>query len=238
MKTETVLAHENERLRGDLRTIGIRVGHDLKTSLGGIVSMAEMLKEILAERDPKSAGLTNSFFTCVDEVTKLIGQIHTVTKASTDPKSKQKVNMGEIVSRVLERLESRILKKQAAVIRPESWPEVEGVPDWLEFIWWNLLANALQHAGEKKRIELTWQKEKNQQRFQISDNGAGVPVEIRKKLFQPFASLHKPDSTPGLGLSIVERLVELQGGNCGYEPNPNGGSCFYFTLPAEAIKGD
>ena len=92
--------------------------------------------------------------------------------------------------------------------------------------------NALQHAGEKPRIELGWRREKEALRFQICDDGGGVPVELRAGLFQPFHSLHKPESTRGLGLSIVQRLVELQAGGCGYEPNPKGGACFFFTLPA------
>jgi signal transduction histidine kinase len=232
MKNESVILRENERLRGDLLTIGIRVGHDLRTPLGGIVSVGEMLGETLADKYPASATLTDSLFTCADEITKLIGQVRIVTKASANPKSKEKVNMGEIVSGVLQRLESRILKRQATVIQPGSWPEVEGVTDWLEFVWWNFLINALQYTGEKTRIVLSWRMEKNQQRFQICDNGGGVPDEISEKLFQPFDSLHKPDSAHGLGLSIVQRLVELQDGDCGYEPNPEGDTCFYFTLPA------
>jgi signal transduction histidine kinase len=229
--TQEQLLRENARLRGDLLTVAVRVNHDLRTPLGGIVNTGELLKEILAEKDPAAAALTDSLFISVDEMSKLISQIRVVTKASADPKPKARVNMAEIVSGVLQRLESRILKKSATVAEPGSWPEVNGVADWLEFIWWNFLANALQHAGEKPQIELNWRQEKNGLRFQVCDNGVGVPAEIREKLFQPFDTLHKPDSRWGLGLSVVQRLVDLQGGDCGYEPNPKGGACFYFTLP-------
>lgn len=109
---------------------------------------------------------------------------------------------------------------------------MNGVADWLEIIWWNFLANALQHAGEKPQVELNWRQENDAFRFQVSDSGGGIPAEIREKLFQPFDSLHKPESGFGLGLSLVQRLVDLQGGNCGCEANPKGGSCFFFTLPA------
>jgi len=229
--TQEQLLRENVRLRGDLLTVAVRVSHDLRTPLGGIVNTGELLQEILLEKDPASAALTNSLFTSVDEMSKLIHQIRIITKATADPKPKARVSVGEIVSAVLQRLESRILKTQATVTDPGSWPEVNGVADWLEFIWWNLLANALQHAGEKPRIELSWHQEKDGFRFQICDSGVGVPAEIRARLFQPFDSLHKPESGWGLGLSVVQRLVDLQGGNCGYEPNSNGGACFFFTLP-------
>jgi signal transduction histidine kinase len=230
--TQEQLLRENARLRGDLLTVAVRVNHDLRTPLGGIVNTGELLKEILVEKEPAAAALTDSLFTSADEMSKLIGQIRVITKASADPKPKARVNMAEIVSGVLQRLESRILKKPATVAEPGSWPEVNGVADWLEFIWWNFVANALQHAGERPQIELNWRQEKNGLRFQVCDNGVGVPAEVREKLFQPFDTLHKPDSGWGLGLSAVQRLVDLQGGNCGYEPNPKGGACFYFTLPA------
>src|ERR1700722_11966956 len=140
---------ENARLRGDLLTVAIRVSHDLRTPLGGIVNTGELLQEILSEKEPAAAALADSLFISVDEMSKLISQIRIVTKASADPKPKERVNMAEIVSGVLQRLESRILKKSATIAEPGSWPEVNGVVDWLEFIWWNFLANALQHAGEK-----------------------------------------------------------------------------------------
>lgn len=223
---------ENARLRGDLLTIATRINHDLRTPLGGIVSTAELLKEILTNKELASAELADSLFTSVDEMSKLIGQIRVLAKATADPKPKACVQMATIVSGVLERLESRILNRQTTVAQPDSWPKVNGVADWLEFIWWNFLANALQHAGEKPQIELSWRQEKNGFRFQVCDNGGGVPAEVGAKLFQPFDSLHKPGSTYGLGLSVVQRLVDLQGGSCGYEPNSKGGSCFFFTLPA------
>jgi signal transduction histidine kinase len=224
------LMRENTRLRGDLLTIATRISHDLRTPLGGIVNTGELLKELLVEKEP-AAALTDSLFTSVDEMSKLIGQIRVITKASADPKPKERVNMAEIVSGVLQRFESRILKKSAIVAEPDSWPEVNGVADWLEFIWRNFIANTLQHAGEKPQIELNWRQEKDGFRFQVCDNCGGVPAEVREKLFQAFDTLHKPGGTRGLGLSCVQRLVDLQGGNCGYEHLP-GGSLFFFTLPA------
>ncbi len=234
-KTMQELLRENARLRGDLLTIATRVSHDLRSPLGAIVSTAELLKEILLEKNPNDALLTEPLFTSVDELTKLISQVRILTKATAEPKPKEWLKMGTIVFGALQRLESRISKKSATVVEPEFWPKVNGVADWLEFIWCNLLTNALQHAGEKPRIELSWQKTKSGFRFQVFDHGGGVPAGAVAKLFQPFDSLHMPDSSSGLGLSVVQRLVELQGGGCGYTQTPNGGACFYFTLPLVEI---
>lgn len=222
------LARENARLRGDLLTIGSRVNHDLRTPLGGMVSTGEMLKEILSEHVPSSATLADSMFNSAEEMVRLIKQVSFIAKASANPVSKSPVKMGEIVSGVLQRLESRILKRGATVSEPGDWPETEGVGDWLEFIWWNFLTNSIQHGGLK--IQVGWQRQDTADQFWISDNGEGVPGPSRPKLFQPFDSLHQPDSTRGLGLSVIQRLVELQGGQCGYESDA-GDTRFYFTLP-------
>ena len=225
------LSRENARLRGDLLTVARRISHDLRTPLGGIVVASEMLKEILAENKPSRASLTAPIFNSAEEIKKLIERVSFILKASVNPISKEPVKMGDVVFRVLQLLEGKILKKNAVVSEPSSWPEVNGIFPWLEVVWWNLLANALQFG--KDRIELGWQKKNGELRFWICDNGAGVPMEKRGKLFQPFHTLHEPDSAHGLGLSIVQRLMELQGGRCGYEPRLEGGSRFYFTLPIQ-----
>jgi len=62
-----------------------------------------------------------------------------------------------------------------------------------------------------------------------------VAPAIEPGLFRPFDQLHLLRA-PGLGLSIVQRLVSLQGGRCGYERLNDGSNRFYFTLPAPAIS--
>jgi signal transduction histidine kinase len=225
--TREELLRENARLRGDLLTVARRISHDLRTPLGGIVTTSEVLKEMLADNSPSSASLVAPIFNSAEGMAKLIERMSFVLKASVNPIAKEPVKMGEAVFRALQSLESKVLKKNMTVSEPSSWPEVSGVAAWLEVVWWNLLVNAVQHG--KSRIELGWSQGKNGWRFWICDDGGGVPAEKIDKLFQPFDSLHGPDATQGLGLSIVQRLVELQDGGCGHEP---GGGRFYFTLPA------
>ena len=61
--------------------------------------------------------------------------------------------------------------------------------------------------------------------------GAGIGQARLGSLFSPFEQLHALHVS-GLGLSYVQRLISLQGGQCAYENAPEGGACFYFTLPA------
>lgn len=230
-KEEIAIEEENARLRGDLLTIAARVSHDLRTPLGGILTSAEVLGETLADlKQPDT--LTRAMLDSVDDMTRLIRQISFVTRATGNPLPTGPVNMTHIVAFALQRTDPLAAKKHAAIVAPPSWPDAKGVGDWLEFVWLSLLTNALVHTTENVRIELSWSKEKGAIRFGVSDNGGGVREDLRPTLFCPFHLLHKPNGPRGLGLSIVQRLMELQGGSCGYEPL-SGGSFFFFSLPSD-----
>ncbi len=233
--TRDEILRENARLRGDLLTVAHRISHDLRTPLGGIITTSEILKENLMEDSPSSVALMAPVFDSAEDMAKLIERVSFILKASANPLAKERLKMGEVVFRTLQRLESKILKKSTTISEPSAWPEVAGVFSWLEIVWGNLLANALQYG--KDRIELGWQEENGVFRFWVCDNGGGVAPEKRAILFQPFHALHEINAAGGLGLSIVQRLVELQGGNCGHESLPAGGSLFFFTLPAENHAG-
>jgi signal transduction histidine kinase len=230
-EAQAELSRENARLRGDLLTIAHRISHDLRTPLGGVITTGEALKEMLQESDPSLLPMAESLLESAEQLSKLIQRVSFILKASANPRPKERMNMGDAVARVLQQLESRILKKNARVSQPETWPDVEAIASSVEVIWWNLLANALEHAGEAPQIELGWRNEGEQFHFWISDSGPGVSETARPKLFQPFEALHQSNSSRGLGLSLVQRLVELQGGTCNYEPGAAGGSVFSFSLP-------
>jgi signal transduction histidine kinase len=227
------LERENARLRGDLLTIARRFSHDLRTPLGGIMSTAEAVREVLSQHDPSALGLADSLLNSAEEMTQLIKQVSFVARASANPLPKTTVHMAEPVFAALQRLESRMIKRGATVKEPSSWPVIPGVLAWLEVIWWHFLLNALKHGGENCRIELGWMAQDGSLRFWINDTGPGVPEGFRGKLFSEFHTLHEKQDVSGLGLSIVQRLVELQGGNCGHETPGQGGALFFFTLPVE-----
>lgn len=224
------LRRELRRARGDLLAIGSRVTHDLCTEVAGILATSELLREILSDEQPSRAELTDPIFASVDGLGKIIERLSFLAKASATGPVKRSMDMGDAIFRALQRLDPLIQEKGVALVVPAAWPEVDGDMAWLEKIWINLVANALAHAGERPQIELGWTEESGEPRFWIRDNGRGVADEKRSQLFQPFHLMHRPNSPRGLGLTIVQRLVELHGGRCGYRPREGGGAEFSFTL--------
>lgn len=227
---------ENARYRGDLLTIGTRVAHDLRSPLGGVLTTVEVLKEVLAEDAPQRVALLEPILESTDGLTKLIRQLSFLTKASGSENSRQIFAMGLAFWGAFQRVEREAVGLGATIVQPAAWPEVRGDQSWVEAIWHALLSNSLRYGGPKPRIEVGWTLQENETRFWVMDSGE-VSLAKRPALFTPFHLLHQPNAPRGFGLAIVRRLAELQGGKCGYESVPTGGSCFFFTLPNEKDLG-
>lgn len=97
---------------------------------------------------------------------------------------------------------------------------------------WQLLANAIKFGPPDSGIAVSV-IDGPRVRLEIRDRGPGVPEKDRERIFQRFASMEKgPITGVGLGLAIVQRVVELHGGRVWVEGNPGGGSAFIVEFPA------
>lgn len=103
----------------------------------------------------------------------------------------------------------------------------------------NLLENALRHSLAGGTVDLAVERAGNELLFTVSDRGPGIPVGDAERIFEPFhhPATSQPDSgRAGLGLSISQRLAEMQGGKVEYRPRSGGGSEFVFRLPAVELQ--
>ncbi len=228
---EQELLRENVRLRGDLKTVARRISHDLRTPLGCIYTTSGVFKELPAGDQESILTMAGIIKESAGEISQIIDRVSVVLKASADPIAPSRVDMGGVVASVLTQLAGELQKADARIALPSSWPEVSGVAPWLQVIWSNLLRNAFQHGGPTAAITIAWKPVDIGFRFSVSDRGRGVAESKTSILFPPFEQLHSMH-VPGLGLSFVQRLVTLQGGQCSYEKTSENGTCFSFTLPA------
>ncbi|WP_157210917.1 sensor histidine kinase [Verrucomicrobium spinosum] len=223
---------ECARLRGDLKAVARRVNHDLRSPLGGITTTAELIKELLGESNAELAALTDPLFDSAQSMIRLMDRISFMARAVADPPSGALVAMTEVVWAAEQRLQRQLMRKKITIRRPASWPEVSGVAAWLEVVWLNLMSNAIEHSVAETEVQLFWELAGTRAvRFGVRDTGKGVPPAKRSQLFYPFHLLQQPNSPHGLGLPIVQRLVEMQGGEVACDFPETGGSVFSFTLP-------
>ena len=228
------LLRQNIQLRGDLRTMARRVSHDLYTPVGCIYTSSHVLKAMLPQDSaPSVADLVRNIEESSAEVAQIIDRVSFILRASADPSPLAPVDMGDVLADALAQLDPHLKRVGATVDKPASWPEVAGVPQWLQVVWWNLLNNALKHGDARSQIRVAWASTERGYRFSVINRGEVIAPAIQTAFFQPFDQLHLLRA-PGLGLSFVQRLVALQGGACGYERLDDGSSSFFFTLPKGA----
>jgi signal transduction histidine kinase len=105
--------------------------------------------------------------------------------------------------------------------------EVSGDPASLERALTNLVQNAIQHGGRKGSITIgvEWPAV-----ISVTDEGPGVPVADRERVFEPFHRLHARDRGVGLGLNLVQEIVRLHEARVTVLDGPNGGACFRITF--------
>jgi signal transduction histidine kinase len=226
------------------------VAHDLKIPLSSVIGFAETLEEIHAELPGEElrrylhliARGGRKISNIVDELLLL----SRVRKAEVELKP---LDMAGIVTEATQRLAGMIEESQAEIIMPEDWPVALGHGPWVEEVWVNYVSNALKYGGRPPRVELGFgthvarpgspQSQIGNGRtipdgkicFWVRDNGPGLAADARAQLFTPFTRLERDRAEGhGLGLSIVQRIVDKLGGQVWVESEVGHGSLFAFTL--------
>lgn len=112
-------------------------------------------------------------------------------------------------------------------------PTLELDAGMIERVVINLVANAIAHSPPDGLVSLRAERHGQTVRVAVQDQGGGVPIEERPRLFRRYAQLSgMKQGGAGLGLYIVRTLVEAHGGDVGYESPEEGGARFFFTLPS------
>lgn len=235
---------ERDRLIGELDAYAHTVAHDLKTPLSVVMGYSSLIKRI--EQD----NLSDSSLKLLDTIAQTSKKMGEIIDSllllaninSMDKVEKQPLSMAEIVGnawgRVTKKYEDEAI--EFIIPEPEAWPTAVGFEPWVEQIWVNYLSNAIKYGGSPPRVEVGFDEPNLKRngslpsvRFWVKDNGAGLSTTETEQLFQEFARLdqHKSVGGHGLGLSIVQRIVERLDGKVGIESELGQGSKFYFTLP-------
>lgn len=222
---------ELEAKNAELDAFSYTVAHDLKNPLSHLIGMSDLLQNEFSESLSKQGcQCLQHIFKSSQKMIEIINALLLLASVSKQAVKLVPLDMGEIIYRVQQRLSSMLQQYEGEIIMPKEWPVALGYAAWLEEVWVNYLSNGLKYGGESPRLELGARLEGEVIRFWVRDNGQGLTQEAMNKLFTPFTRLHKTSEGHGLGLSIVERIVEKLGGKVGVESEVGVGSVFYFTL--------
>jgi signal transduction histidine kinase len=110
---------------------------------------------------------------------------------------------------------------------------VRGNRAWLGQVFANLLTNAIRHSPAGSRVGVNVSTDGSSVRCTITDQGPGVPVEERERIFHRFVQHGDRRGSVGLGLYICRKIIHLHGGHIWIEDAPAGGARFVFRIPTE-----
>lgn len=222
---------QNEKLSAVGQAIGM-VSHDLRGPLGGISSAADLAKDFLEEGDKTSLG---EMLWCIGESCKLTQNL--VQDVIDYSQGKNGVVSELTVASLMEtvnQLISDFVEEHSVAFETDVDPNIimKGEERKLARIIYNLTKNAIEalHPLDLpgKRVLVRIKGNENKVDFEISDNGPGIPEDLKSKLFTPFATKGKQGGT-GLGLAIVKNFVEAHGGEISVDSSVSG-TTFSFQL--------
>ena len=117
---------------------------------------------------------------------------------------------------------------------PENLPTIEGDPTRLSQALLNYIHNAVKFT-DNGTVTVRVEREADRVLFEVRDTGIGIAEEDQEKIFEPFETVLEDKDDPrlgmGLGLKIVEHIIDLHDGETWFESKKGKGSSFFFTIP-------
>jgi signal transduction histidine kinase len=233
-----------QRANGFKNEILGTVAHDLKNPLGVILGRTEMLTELIGASSSKES-ITAQVEHIRDATKRLTSMVdHLISDAMADAFDitirREPVDIAALVSEVAEANQPTAMNKQQviSVSAPSGHPTMCDSDRMREAID-NLVSNAIKYSPIGGKIGLLVTHDDGHTIIRITDEGAGLSPEDLGRLFGRFQRLSaKPtagESSTGLGLSIVKRIIDMHGGKVTADSaGPGQGSTFAILLPAAA----
>jgi signal transduction histidine kinase len=220
---------EAERISALGRTAS-SISHDLRHYLSAVVANAEFLYEARTD-SPDREEIYQEIKTASDQMTDLIDSLRELARehGTITPIY---ASLDLVVRRAVDAVVSRPdFRNREIVVKTDGDMEGSFDPRKLERVFFNLALNACEAtAGKPGRIVFEVQSTEDRFTVRVSDNGPGVPAQIRESLFDPFVSSGKPNGT-GLGLAIVSKIVHDHNGEVRVERTSEAGTVILVQLP-------
>lgn len=240
-QAETIAVRLRDRLarfskERSLGTMASTIAHEINQPLIAIQNYAQAAKRRL-QSDVEDKPKLIELFAKIEGQAERAGDItqHVRMLVSSGEPVLHTVHLGPLFQDVIRMLEPEIGNRGCHIVYEynDDLPSVLADPLQVQLVLVNLLQNAVQSvcASDQYDSQIIVDTRQNKQRgvqVSVMDRGAGVPMERVADVFEPLYSDTK--SGMGMGLVISRTIIEAHGGRLWYEPNPDGGAIFRFTL--------
>ena len=231
------VAHALERSNRELDAFAYAASHDLRAPLRGIANLAQWIEEDLQSQDrlpPETAEMLQLMRSRMHRMEALIEGLLQYSRAGRLHQPPEMVDTRKLVRDVVDLLSP---PEDVTVSISSDLPAFVTSRLPLQQVFLNLIGNALKHANRQHAdIEISWADAGPSFEFSVKDNGQGIPKEFQDRIWGIFQTLEARDQVEGtgIGLALVKKLIDAEGGRVWVESEAGHGATFKFLWPKTA----
>ena len=223
--------------------------HEVRTPLNAVLGLAEALRT--EPLTPRQTSLVDGVLDAGTMLMRLLNSVLDLTRIETGKMALdvEAFDLNRCAETVVEIWRPRAAERAVTLtLSADPLPGEHGLLSdrgKIEQVLVNFISNALKFVpvGSRIDVRLTGREEGDGRyivRLEVSDEGPGIPISERERIFQPFeqTAAGREAGGAGLGLSICAGHAALLGGTIGVESAPGGGACFWVEFPAEFARAD
>jgi light-regulated signal transduction histidine kinase (bacteriophytochrome) len=219
-----------EQINKQLNEFVYIVSHDLKAPLRGIKSLATFLEEeIGTEAKPEVKDMLILLQSRADKMQSMIDAILHYSRMSNNNGEEREVDLNKLIADIINLI---AIPEHIRIEVSESLPIVYAEKIKIQEVFQNLITNAIKYNNKQLGfIKIGYEERSDEFEFSISDNGIGIKEEFFQKIFGIFQTLQGSDKgeATGIGLTIVQKIIEQNGGRIWVESEIGSGSTFKFV---------
>lgn len=233
LKTNKALKEKNKELliiNSDLDNFIYTASHDLKSPVSNLEGLINLLNsEMKGRLNVTESEIMRLMTLSINKFKQTIQDLTEITKVQKEIDEKSEVvSFSNILEDVKSDINSMILESDAKIISDFKIKELPYAVKNLRSIIYNLLSNAIKYRSLDRPLVIEFKTERDEHFiiFTVKDNGLGIQPEHKNKLFNMFKRFHTHVEGTGIGLYIVKRIIENNGGKIEVESELGKGSSF------------
>jgi len=215
------------------------VTHEMRTPLSAIQGSSELISKyaLTEEKRKQVADLINSESKRLARMVEVFLHVERLSAGQMELKP-EPIAVPQLVDVCVTRVRP-VAERKRIVITVQPAPaglQLSGDRELMEYACYNLLTNAVKYSPQRTEVTVTSREDRGYVRIAVADQGIGMDQKEEKQIFHTFYRTKKAEESgeagTGIGLSIVQQIVEQHGGKIEVTSQPGAGSCFTLVLPA------